>query len=475
MSEHAALRNKRFKEAIEAFSHSPRFSLFKGAQIARLMPEGCEDIQGIGDMTVEELLATVQEQGGLPESIAPEHAEALSHLLVVLGEDGESIQAVPDDNIQALTPDSFSSVDIPSLDQHLADEDNLGEREPPGDVPIGSVPLELALRAALAKIVTHNRYPELRTRTLGEFWDPEWVGAPFEEAMTIEQFAGLDLAVLFKKRMVTDTRIQSILRALHRAQSYLERQNLEDHKQGRSEPLGESAMNAVAGHEVARTLKPSAVAQISELQGQQFQARQLRPSQLMALSPAALAVVEALRSGCERHPLAHAMLERFSLHQCVSIISGAKVSSVLLRELKQIVEHTVALQAQELILALLRAPAVRIAYIAQVLSGYDGELTARSLCIAAAVARGLGAVPIKRGESAGEEFWSMDPELVSKLLKGVSQAAKQRKQKMTIIISASAPLIDPALIDHYAHGHEKVTRAIKQGRKRASKKRAKRP
>jgi hypothetical protein len=337
------------------------------------------------------------------------------------------------------------------------------------------VPLELALRAALAKIVAHNRYPELRTRTLGEFWDPEWVGAPFEEAMTIEQFAGLDLAVLFKKRMVTDTRIQSILRALHRAQSYLERQNLEDHKQGRSEPLGESAMNAVAGHEVARTLKPSAVAQISELQGQQFQARQLRPSQLMALSPAALAVVEALRSGCERHPLAHAMLERFSLHQCVSIISGAKVSSVLLRELKQIVEHTVALQAQELILALLRAPAVRIAYIAQVLSGYDGELTARSLCIAAAVARGLGAVPIKRGESAGEEFWSMDPELVSKLLKGVSQAAKQRKQKMTIIISASAPLIDPALIDHYAHGHEKVTRAIKQGRKRASKKRAKRP
>jgi hypothetical protein len=443
MPENASIRNKRFKEAIEAFSHSPRFSLFKGVQIARLMPEGCEDIQEIGEMTVEELLVQVREEGGLSESIAPEHAEALSHLLVVLGEDSESTPLAPDDDISVVIPDSFSSIDIPTLDEQLSRDDTLGEAESPGDVPIGSVPLELALRATLAKIVAHKRYQDVRTRTLGEFWDPEWIGAPFEEAMTIEQFAGLDLAVLFKKRMVTDIRIQSILRALHRAQVHLEEQG-----QVKLDSTPESGVlkdTAAVQHEVPEMRKPTVESH-------------MRPPQVpleVSLSPAALAVIEALRSGGRRDSLAVTLLELFSMRECVAIVCGDEVSDRALLDLKHLVESRVAIQTCELVRALLRAPAVRISHIAHLVSGVGGDVSAYSLCIAAVVARGLGAVPIRDSMSAGEQFWTMDPILVSRLLKGALGVMNRRTRTIAVTIDDGSPLIDPDLLKRYLEGHAK--------------------
>jgi hypothetical protein len=455
MAERTTVPHKVFKEALEEFSRSPRFSLFKGVQIARLMPEGCEDIQGIGEMTVEELLAVVRERGGLPETIAPEHAEALSHLLVVLGEDSESTPLAPDDDISVVVPDSFSSIDIPTLDEQLANQNTLDEEEPPGDVPVGSVPLELALRAALSKIVAHKGYADVRARTLGEFWDPEWIGAPFEEAMTIEQLAGLDLAVLFKKRMVTDTRIQSILRALYRAQTYLD-----EREQVKVGDTHERAVQDTAGvlREMPETLRRGTVPDTSAT-----------PISLgVSLPPAALAVVEALRAGVSRSPLAAILLEHFSLHECVAIVCGDQISTRVLRELKELIERGVATQTRELALAFLRAPAVRISHIAQLVSGGDRDVSAHSLCIAAAVARGLGAVPIRLGVTAGEEYWTLDPDMVSELLKEVHGATGRPARKISVTIRDSAHLLDPGLLDQYSEALEKPPSKVRQKRKRMS-------
>jgi hypothetical protein len=455
MPDRSTVPNKVFKEALEEFSRSPRFSLFKGVQIARLMPEGCEDIQGIGEMTVEELLALVRERGGLPESIAPEHAEALSHLLVVLGEDSESTPLAPDDDISVVVPDSFSSIDIPTLDEQLAKQNTFGEEEPPEDVPVGSVPLELALRAALSKIVAHAQYQDVRARTLGEFWDPEWIGAPFEEAMTIEQLAGLDLAVLFKKRMVTDTRIQSILRALHRAQAYLEER--EQVKVGDTDERPVKDAAAVL-REMPETLRQRTVPDTS--------APQIAIG--VPLPPAALAVVEALRAGASRNSLAAALLERFSLHECVAIVCGDQISTRVLRGLKELIERAVAAQTREITLAFLRAPAVRISHIAQLVSCGDGDISAHSLCIAAAVARGLGAVPIRLGVTTGEEFWTLDPDMVSELLRGAHGAIGRRARNISVTIRDSAHLLDPGLLGQYSEALEKLPSKVRQKCKRMS-------
>jgi hypothetical protein len=439
-------QEKLFTEALEAFSHSPRFALFKGVQIGRLMPEGCDAIEGIGEITIEQLLEQVRALGGLPESVTPEHAQVLSHLLVALGEDSDTTQLAPDEDISVVVPDSFSSMDIPTLDEQFTSDTGNSESEPPNDVPIGSVPLELGLRAALAKIAAHERYSEVRKRTVGEFWDPDWVAAPFEEAMSLEQLAGLDLAVLFKKRMVTDTRIQSIVRALNRVQRFLDKVS-----QAKPHKSTEPAV-------VEDLLAPDCKA--AERTSPELQVQHDTP-----LSPAARAIIEVLDSRGQSHPVLEGLRQRFSRHEWVQIVCGGTLSAHALRDLKRIVENRVPAYVRDLIMALLRAPAVSIEHVARVLMAPDEALSAYSLCLAAVVARALGATPISTSEHGDREFWTLEPHMVKELVQKMARSVRRGSHSTAVTIEVSSTWVDPCLLDLYLQGSKESQGAGTKSRK----------
>jgi hypothetical protein len=388
---------KRLHQALVSFGSSPRFSLFKGVQIGRLMPEGDDSVAELAELTLEQLVEQAQGQELASLVLSPEQEEGLLHLLMALGEEVECGKLAPDDDISSVVPDSFSSIDIPTLDAQLREQVGDVDSETADDLPCGSVPLELALRSSLAKIVAHVDYPRVRKMTIGEFWDRSWTAAPFEEAMTIEQFAGLDLAVLFKKRMVTDTRIQSILRALRRVLEEL------DHPTEISELASDQARAPISS-------SPKPMQKISPARELGF----IQPTQLPA-SVAAGAVVEILLVARGSSELVNAVCSRFSFSECAEIILGQEISKAVYRDLKKIVERLVAREARELIFALLTAPAARIEHIARVLAGVGEPITAASLCVAAVVARGLGARPVMPQPGNSAELWAIDAALKSDL------------------------------------------------------------
>ncbi len=444
--------NSQLKKALEAFSRSPRFSLFQRVKISRLIPEGCEDNQSIGELTIDQLVERVQESRESLDLIAPEHAEALSNLLAALGEDNESPDYAFSGDMSADQSDDLSgslagdqlSINIPTLDDQRGTESLLESVDPPKNMSNGDAPLEFVLRATLTKIAAHSQYQHVRTCALGKFWSPEWTAAPFEEALTIEQLAALDPALLLKKRMVTDTRIQSIVQALHRAQDYLEELERVTSESSTSKPALKSRPNKPnKAPKRARLIKGSEI---------------LESDVLMSSlgSPVRSAVQEALQGGSKENLLTEVLISHLSIDQCVGIVCGDQVTSRTLSKLGQIIEQILLQQKREVVKALLRAPAVRITQIARVVSGLDADLSAHSLCLAALVARGFGAVPIKCGATACAEFWSKDPELVSSLLKRARSLANRPKHKIPKALNESLALLDPELLELYLKPHKKT-------------------
>jgi len=461
MSHTELSRREQLQQALEAFSRTPRFFLFKGVQVGRLMPEGCGPLGDLGDLTFAQLLDQVQSAGGLDLSITAEQEEGLFHLLQALGEDaGEPTQLAADDDISILVPDSFGTVDIPTLDEELKHQQTINEPEEPDDVPIGSVPLELALRSTLSKIASHEKYNAVRKRTIGEFWDPTWTSAPFEEAMSLEQFSGLDLAVLFKKRMVTDTRIQSILRALRRVLEFLESDLPSTPAPRRQRPP------TFADQEQKPSARVPAKSPVAD---------RTRTQETEPLSVAALAVWEILEQASGERILAHMMCERLSPTECAAAVLGETLSSATQRVLKSAVTEAVAERSLELVSALLRAPAVRLDHIVYALYGADTSPIAPLQIEAAAVARALGAVPASIGGHLCEGFWTLHPAALKVLAnssQGKSKGNGSRSRAALASVAGTYAQLDPFL-QRWVKAHGKGQDSRRESRNRLKHRRRK--
>jgi hypothetical protein len=446
MTEQAASRHKRFQQALDAFSSSSRFPLFQGVQIGRLMPDGCQTSQALRELTFGELIEQLQITGAVSTVLTSEQEDELYHLLQALGEDEEPAPCGFDDDIPGLIPDSFGGVEIPTMDEQLANQSGSDAAEPPDDVPVGSVQLELALRSSLAQITSHTRYQEIRKRTVGEFWDPAWTAAPFEEAMSIEQLAGLDLAVLFKKRMVTDTRIQSILRALARAQAHLD-------------ALGTAPVEVA--HAVTST--GPAVPPVASRSTLPVSNAVLAKRAPLPLSVAAGALVEALEAPGIDWPIAKTLLTRFSSVECAALVLGEDLPGVTQRDLARTVESALSVYERELVEALLRAPAVRIEHIALALFGAEEATSTRARCLAVLVARGLGAVPLLPRTVLSAELWTTNLQLVQGLVDAIQSSTTRRSRSASVRFDLD--LLDPYLQEWIqAQGKGKSSRTEKRNR-----------
>jgi hypothetical protein len=419
MVQKSASYRKRLKQGLEAFGRSVRFSLFKDVCVSRLMPDGFDPLGAFAELTFEQLLNQFRIHGDSVLAITPEQEEGLFHLLQVLGEDGAtSAHLQPDDDISVAIPDSFSSIDVPTLDQDLKNSPATSESEdPPNDVPVGSVSLELALRAILSKIVTHERYDTIRKRLVGEFWDPNWPAAPFEEAMSIEQLAGLDLAVLFKKRMVTDNRVQSIIRALKRSLSTLD----SDKSDSAVKERGSSPKPITArASDVDLTQSHTASTYLTYR-------TEMRVTDKLPSSVAAVAVWETLLGLSNTESVVAALVDRVSPCECAAIVLGDAISPSAEEQLKHAVDGLIDRQKRELVQALLNAPAVRLDLIARVLCGLSAQPTAGALTLAAVVARGLGAVPLLVHGKPCDGYWTVQPDIFTAFMQ--QRKFKQRRKK----------------------------------------------
>ena len=410
MSEQTSPLNKQLQEALSLFSRSTRFPLLKTVQVGRLMPEGGEPLGDLAELTFEQLIERITLASDTTVSITQESEQALLHLLSALSEDsGESSPLAPEEDISVVVPDSFTSIDIPTLDEDLKKLSEVtSDDEPPTDVPIGSVPLELALRANLAKITTHDRYNQVRQRRIGDFWDPKWTPAPFEEAITIEQLAGLDLATLFKKRMVTDTRVQSILRALNRVLEFLgERSSSTEEGTDPRAPVAENQ------RERSRE-KPEAIQRrvITEI-----------PAEIGA-SVEALAIWESINASCVDEaelrigdPIATKFLACFSPSRCVEILLGGDLDRHERSLLSKIINDGLSAGALELSLALLKSPGAKVDLIAKAVFGSDLPVSSYKRAIATLIARGLLAKPVRIRGRVISGFWTLDQKLLERSAK----------------------------------------------------------
>ena len=206
--------------ALIGFAASPRFLLFKDIEVKRLMPESVGVLGLPATLTfggLAESAETIRDGGentlGDFSNITTDEEQELLRILAAFNEDLDTpIPSIPADTMNNRDAEAPSSNETEELYSPSESE----------SAPIGSVPLELALRGNLSRIAAHPLYETVRLRAIGEFWDRSWIGAPFEEALSIEQLSRMDLAVLLKKRMVTDTRVQSIVKALGRVISHLE-------------------------------------------------------------------------------------------------------------------------------------------------------------------------------------------------------------------------------------------------------------
>ena len=161
-----SVKTTALNSALQAFAASPRYSVLKNLQVGRLLPEECDFNSPLSDLTLESLV----ELGS---------ARIVGSSALTLRQEATLIEL-----LNSLTAEEDELVVAPTIAPggHAVESGETQSARP----MIGSVQLELMLRQRLEAVCNHERYESIRRRTLGEYWDPRWTPAPFEQALRLE-------------------------------------------------------------------------------------------------------------------------------------------------------------------------------------------------------------------------------------------------------------------------------------------------
>jgi hypothetical protein len=383
---HQTVHDK-LQRALQEFARTQRFALFKDIQVGRLMPEECEGDSVLYNLTFEALASQPGRVSGDGQLCTPAQAESLLHLLAALSEDAE----VSDASLRVAETDS---------EQRNQSDTAVDSAEPSEQTP-SIVQLEQDLHSLRSRLKAHPNYEKVAAKTLGDFWKSDWTPAPFEEMLSIRQLLSIDVAALFKKKTVTESRMLHVCQALERVLDVLDR-------------------------------SPDMLMSTQHTQPQ-LCLKKADFSTFMAgsrsdCSLAALAVYEALERGClNQHEsrlasLAASLFSTFSAEECVDVLLGRDIAPTLFRRLSMAVRDAVEPATLNLIQRLLEGPAVRIEYVAQVLCASYAQPTAFIACVSTFVARALGASEIRYRGKTYAGFWTIN----THLLRGILRARSRR-------------------------------------------------
>jgi hypothetical protein len=419
MTEIATTALDKIAQALSDFARSPRFSLFKDIQVGRLMPEECEGDSPLFVMTFEALVARARSLSEDSQLCTPAQAESLLQLLAALSEE-PIVGGFSEWSTQGAThvlPNSAPLGGMPNRKQDRVQEPT-------------HVLLEEDLQRLLSAIKTHPNYTLCSARTLGEFWDPSWNPAPFEEALTIRQLLSMDVATLFKKKTVSEERIAHVCQALRSILTMLD---------GRSGD--QSSSETSPRHQVTKTPElPTCTPQVAA-----------------EYSVAARAVYEAFVRGYEENrwsalgPLAGAVLSYCTPDEVIAVVLGKELPPKLAHRVATLVGQHVQVERLNLVRKLLEGPAVQVDYIAQAISSPTGPTDAFLAALATVIARGVGASHVELEDRSYAGLWTLHPGLLALIV------ASQRRAGRGSADSACA--LDPFLLQLIqVQGRTKVKR-----------------
>lgn len=198
-------RQQILSEAIQAFAATPRYQFLRALQVGRFLSPDEEGVGVVSELTFEKLVELGSTKIAKLRWLSEPQEARLVALLSALSDE----EVTPNPLEKLITPPPRPS----PLSSNYTPEDEEG---------LSSAEVENRLRETLLKLSSHKKFNLVAHMPLSSFWSEDWPRAPFEEAMSLEQLCGMDLALLWKKRTTTSRRIDRMARAAQTALDQIE-------------------------------------------------------------------------------------------------------------------------------------------------------------------------------------------------------------------------------------------------------------
>lgn len=206
-----------FAQAVERFVQTAQYSVLKNLRLTYFFDEEALDDAGFIDATFEELVAIgVFDVCSLP-GVSVELIESFVRVLEQLIDGSHGVAENLSDTMLLAPPElepvqtrGFEDLPYVPLSTPAVSDRPLKEKIIAGPV-LNSIEAEAKLLAAFRKIKEHPRAEEFFQHTLSEYWHPDWLRAPFVEALTFKQLSEMKLSNLLDKRTFSQHKTQAIL------------------------------------------------------------------------------------------------------------------------------------------------------------------------------------------------------------------------------------------------------------------------
>ncbi len=374
-------------ELAERVQKSERYLFFKHVNVGRLLSQDFSELEHLAELTLASLIELITMEGCSALELGSQQAKSLCELLRAI---------IDEDKTGALLE---TSEPAPSLET----------------APASSVQSEIDLRQILDQLSKHDCFSDLRHRTLGEFWKPHWVPAPFEEMLTIQQLVSMDISSLFKKKMVSESRIECMVKALEAALVTLESASPPPQLTSRAPAVVNSS--SVSSKELFDTTSFESLGDRAVLE--------------LVFKHAKAGDFEGFSDF-----LAH-LREACTIEELLLFLGDEPLLPKLTKKTDSLASSCFGSEVVLQVRYLLQGPGVALEVLAGALSRGNARFDTIIGFLSLVVARSLGAQPVEYNGRTNTNFWSTNVSLLSMVI------AEIEKNKVAALEAAA--LLDPKL------------------------------